>query len=195
MPKNELARLGQFDNPFQGLSENEIFYIVGNPIEFRANCSGNGGFAKGDSTKFMNSIEMQILFFKEYPNTHLFPQTFETPNDWACLYFIYKNALCTMFLKGQGLENFYNTFKDVVSEGLVLGACVITATMKNKETTKGNKKFSYLVPYFEYEKATEEQIQKAKDFWELCEFGNLIYSKSVNEIVENAKEVTETVTE
>lgn len=170
-----------FPSPFEATKG--INYIIGNPREWRADCSSGGALKIGEATEGAQSMKAEILFFVDYPKHAFFAEKYDRNpfQNWLMVFFVdHHNQLSSMLLKGRSRSNFIEMFRTLQGESKAIATQIVTVQMKSTE----NKLGKFKVVEFTYEPNTPERIAELTEFWTRHVFTddegnsqNLIYSE------------------
>ena len=149
-------------NPFAEIKGERIVYVIGNPREWRANCSASGSFRLGTASQGELSLKMSVLHYVDYPKHHFFSGTYGA-EDWVLIYFVDENnVLSTMYVKGSSGQNFRNMTIDLLAKKTPMATQIITATMRPASNDKG--KF-HVVEFSHEQNTNKAHMRLLSDFW------------------------------
>ena len=150
-------------NPFNEITGEDVIYPIGNPRQWRANCSATGSFRKGEASLGELTLNLRVLFFVDYPQHNFFAGTYKT-EDWILLFFVDDdNVLCQMYIKGSSRKNFKNEVINITAEKLPMATQIIKATMRPTQNEKG--KF-HVVDFSHSPNTDKVQMHSLAKFWD-----------------------------
>ncbi len=137
-----------------------IIHKVGNPLEVICDCGSAGGFKFALKEGINKTLDFILLYYKEIPNTHLFPKTYKTPQDWVLLFGIIKVAkkhyFIQMLIKGESRDSFANLQFKLQTEQVRSIDVWLKLSMKDKTSLSGKP---YKIVEFETEEVEDEALK------------------------------------
>ncbi len=135
---------------------NGFIFFPGHPRSYRADCK-SGVFKIGESEIIGSSFNLEILSFREFPDT-LFGYPYP---DWLEIFFVDReNVVSHILFKTESIGNFLELLRKLTIAKLQLGTCIVTAQMSKRVNDYG----TYFAVEFSATNNEQKRVKQLAEF-------------------------------
>ncbi len=146
-----------FVNAFEIPEDNHsIIHFPGNPRQYRSDCKA-GIFKIGESEIIGNSIEMEIISFRDFDDA-IFNYPYQ---KWLEIFFIDKdNVVSHLLFKTESIDNFLELLRKLMIAKKAIRKSIVTAKMSKRSNDNG----TYYAVEFESADNKPDRVKELTEF-------------------------------